>query len=66
MRNLSWQYVKSMNWIVNVGEGLIGVCVWFGAPIMHRMYGLNLVSQWQVGCEDMRWRSHSEIVGCGG
>ena len=32
---------------------------------MHRMFGLNLVSQWQVGCEHMRWRSHSEIVGFG-
>ena len=34
--------------------------------IMHRMYGLVLVSQWQVGCEHMRWRSHSKIVGFGG
>ena len=25
--NLSWQYVDSINWIVCVGEGDIGVCV---------------------------------------
>ena len=43
--NLSWQYVNSMNWTVCVGEGVMGVmgvCVWFGAPIMHRMSGLSL------------------------
>ena len=45
---------------------MIGICVRFGAPIMHRMYGLNLISQWQVGCEHMRLRSHSGIVGFGG
>ena len=33
---LSWQYVNSVNWTVSVGEGDIGVCVWFGAPILHR------------------------------
>jgi hypothetical protein len=37
-----WQYVNSMSRIVSVGEGDIGVCVWFGAPIMHKMSGLNL------------------------
>ena len=30
---MSWQRVNSMSWIVSVGEGAIGVCVWFGAPI---------------------------------
>ena len=40
--SLSWQYVNSMSWIVCVGEGVIGVCVWFGAPIMHRMFSLSL------------------------
>ena len=29
--NLSWQYVNSMSWIVYVGDGVRGVCVWFGA-----------------------------------
>ena len=27
--NLSWQYVNSMNWVVIVGEGAIGICVWY-------------------------------------
>ena len=34
--NLSWQYVDSISWIVSAGEGVIGVCVWFGAPSMHK------------------------------
>lgn len=28
--NMSWQYVHLMNWIVSVGEGEMGVCIWFG------------------------------------
>ena len=28
---------------MSVGEGIIGVCVWFGAPIMHRIFGLSMV-----------------------
>ena len=39
---LSWQYVNSMNWVVSVGEGNMGVCVWFGAPIMYRISGRSL------------------------
>jgi len=27
---------------MHVREGDIGICVWFGAPIMHRMSSLNL------------------------
>ena len=41
--NLStWQYVNSMNWTMWLGEGDIGVYVWFGAPMMHNRSGLNL------------------------
>ena len=39
---LSWQYVNSMNLIVCVGVGDIGVCVWFGPSIMRRIFGRNL------------------------
>jgi hypothetical protein len=35
--NLSFQHVNSMSWTVSLGEGDIGVCIWFGAPIMQRM-----------------------------
>jgi hypothetical protein len=42
--NVSWQYVSSMKWTLCVGEGAKSVCVWFGAPIMHRMTGRNLAS----------------------
>ena len=51
-----------MSWIVIAGEGVIGVCVQFTAPIMHRLFGLNLAWQWQAGCEHMHLRSHSGIV----
>jgi hypothetical protein len=40
--NLSWQYVNCINWMMFVGEGEIGVCVWFGAPIIHRISNLSL------------------------
>ena len=40
--NMSWQYKNSMNCIVYVCEGSKGVVVWFGAPNMQRIYGLNL------------------------
>ena len=40
--NLSWQYVNSMNCIVWLEEGCMGVWVWFGASIMHRMSSLSL------------------------
>ena len=53
--NLSWQYVNSINWIVHVGEGDMGVCVWLGAPIMHKMYGLSLA--WHV--HGLCWHEHS-------
>ena len=26
-RNMSWQYVNSMNWTLVMGDGVIGVCV---------------------------------------
>ena len=26
----------------------MGVCVWFGAPIMHKMFGLSLA--WHLHC----------------
>ena len=44
--NLSWQYVNSISWIMSVGEGVVGVCVWFGAPIMQRTFGLSLAWHW--------------------
>ena len=63
--NLSWQYVNSMSWTVTLREGVIGACVWFGAPIMHRMFGLSLAWHWHV-CVHVHLRSYSEIVCSGG
>ena len=31
---------------VVVGDGIMGVCVWLGAPIMHSMSGLSLARHW--------------------
>ena len=27
---------------MSAGDGAVGVCVWFGAPIMQRTFGLSL------------------------
>jgi hypothetical protein len=51
-RNLSRQYVDSMNWIVYIGEEIIGVCLWFGALTMHRMSCLSFSWHWHgVGAQ---------------
>ena len=64
--NLSWQYVNSMNWTLSVGEGEMSVCIWFGAPSMHRVSGLNLAWHWHVVCGQVHLRSHYGIVCLGG
>jgi hypothetical protein len=48
------------------GEGAIGVWVWFGAPITHRMSGLSLAWQLQGRCGHAHLRSQSGIVWSGG
>jgi hypothetical protein len=55
-----------MNWIVTSGEGVIGICVWFGAPIRQSMSGRSLARQWHVGVEHIHVRNHSGIVWSGG
>jgi hypothetical protein len=49
-----------------MGDGVIGVCVWFGAPIMHRMYGLSLAWHWQGVCGHVHLSNQSRIVCFGG
>ena len=44
------------------GGGVMGVCIWFGAPILHRISGLNLAWHWHVVCVHVQLRSHSGIV----
>ena len=43
-------------------EGDIGVCIWFGAPIMHRMSGLYLAWHWHDVCVHVHLRIHSKTV----
>jgi hypothetical protein len=64
--NLSWQYVNSINWIVWLVEGTMGVGVWLWAPIMHNMSGFSLAWHWHFVCEHVHVRSHSGIVLSGG
>ena len=64
--NLSWQYVNSINWIVWLVEGTMGVGVWLWAPIMHNMSGFSLVWHWHFVCEHVHARSHYGIVLYGG
>lgn len=40
--NWSSQYMNSMNWIVCVRDGFVGVWLAFGAPIIHRIIVLVL------------------------
>ena len=54
---LSWQYMNSLIWIVYMGEGAMGVCIWFGAPNMHRMSNFNLAWHWHVVCGHVNLRS---------
>ena len=47
-------YVNSMSWNVSVENGDIGVCIWFGALVMHRSYraigiSLGFEVRWCVG-----------------
>jgi hypothetical protein len=54
-----------MNWVVIVGEAVIGLGVWFGAPIRHSMFGQSLIGHWHVGCEHVHLRSQYGIVWSG-
>ena len=43
--NLSWQYVNSINYIVCLGEGSMGVGVWFWAPIITTRISLSVLTK---------------------
>ena len=47
-------------------EGDNGVCVWCGAPIMHKIYGCSLAWHWHVICGHVHLRRRSGIVCSGG
>ena len=49
-----------------VGDGVMGVCVWFGAPIMHRMSDFSLARHWHVVYEHVHLSSQFGIVWSGG
>jgi hypothetical protein len=49
-----------------VGEGDIGVCVWFGTAIMHKMSSLSLAWHWHDVCEHVHLRSQSGNICSGG
>ena len=43
---------------MSVEEGDIGVCIWFGAPVMHRMSGLSFAWHLHVVCVHVHLSSH--------
>ena len=51
-----------MVWTMDVGEGDIGVCIWFGALIMHKMSSLNFPWHLHVVCVHVHLRNHFETV----
>ena len=51
-----------MNWVVIVGEGVIEVGVWFGAPMRHSMSGRSLARHKHGGCRHVHLRSQCGIV----
>ena len=44
----------------------MGVCIWFGAPMTHRISGLSLAWHWQGHCGHIHLRSLFGTVGYGG
>ena len=64
--HLSWEYVNSMSCTVVVGDGVMGVGVWLGAPIMHRMSGLSLARHWHGVCGHVHLSIQFGIVWSGG
>ena len=49
-----------------LGDGVIDVCVWLGAPIMHSMSGLSLAWHWHIRFGHVHVRSHFGSVWFGG
>lgn len=62
---LSWQHVNSMNYIVLVGDGMIDIMLWLGAPSTHSMSTLSLARHWHCGGLHLHCRSRSWIVESG-
>ena len=54
--------VNSISCVVCAREGHIGVCVWFGAPSMHKKDGLTLAWHWHFVYGHMHLRNHYGIV----
>ncbi len=47
-KNLSLQYVNSINCMVRLGSISVGGSLWYGKPLTQRMSGLNLELQWHL------------------
>ena len=45
-----------------MGVGIKGVGVWFGAPSILKIFGLNLAWHWQFVCGHVHFMSHSRTV----
>ncbi len=57
--------MNSISCIVFVGDGVKGIRILFGAPMMQRIYGLSLDWHWQGVCGHVHLSSHFGIVWSG-
>ena len=65
-KNLSLQYINSMNCIVRLLSGPIGGFVWYGNPLTLKEYGLNLALQWHLWFLHVQVNNHGGTVFSGG
>ena len=55
------QYVNSINCMVMLIQ-LVGGSNWYGRPLTHRMFGLNLALQWHLWNVHVQGSSHVGTV----
>ena len=54
-----------MNCRVWEAEGIMCVGLWFGAPLIHRMFGLSFARHWYGGCAHVHLSNHFRIIESG-
>lgn len=62
VKNLSWQHVNTMNWMICGGVGFGRGWLSLGAPIIHKMCGLRQAMHVQNMMKHVHLNNHSGIV----
>ena len=65
-KNLSLQYVKSMNCIVRLLSKPISGFAWYGNPLIHKKSCLNLALQWHLWFLHVQVNNHGGTIFSGG